>query len=48
MAAKKAVVVPTKVITNSAVELYSNNGEDLSNRYIPAVQILIRYIYLNI
>ena len=37
VAAKKAVVAPTKVITNKAVELYSKIGDDLSNKYNPAV-----------
>ena len=37
VAAKKAVVAPTNVITNKAVELYSNKGLDLINKYIPAV-----------
>ena len=31
-AAKKAVEAPIKVITNKAVELYSNIGEDLTKR----------------
>jgi hypothetical protein len=43
VAAKKAVVAPTKVIINKAVGLNSSIGEDLSNKYIPAVQILIHY-----
>jgi hypothetical protein len=30
-------VAPTKVIINNAVELYSNTGEDLTNKYNPAV-----------
>jgi len=37
VAAKNAVVAPIKVITNNAVELYSNIGEDLTNKYKPAV-----------
>ena len=37
VAAKKAVVAPTNVITNNAVELYSNIGELLTNKYNPAV-----------
>ena len=37
VAAKKAVLAPTKVITNKAVGLYSNNGLDLTNKYKPAV-----------
>lgn len=43
VAANKAVVEPTKVIINKAVGLNSNKGEDLTNRYNPAVQILIHY-----
>jgi len=35
--AKNAVHAPTNVIINNAVELYSNNGEDLTNKYKPAV-----------
>ena len=31
-AAKKAVIAPTHKITNSAVELYSNNGDDLRSK----------------
>jgi len=34
---KKAVVDPIKVIINKAVELNSNIGEHLTNRYNPAV-----------
>lgn len=37
MAAKKAVDAPTIVITNKAVGLYSNIGEHLNSKYIPAV-----------
>ena len=37
MAAKNAVEAPIKVIINKAVELYSNKGEDLTNKYNPAV-----------
>ena len=37
VAANKAVEAPIKVITNNAVELYSNKGEDLTNKYKPAV-----------
>lgn len=37
MAAKNAVEAPTIVITNNAVGLYSNIGEHLNNKYIPAV-----------
>ena len=37
VAAKKAVVAPTNVMTNNAVELYSNIGELLTNKYNPAV-----------
>ena len=37
VAAKKAVDAPIKVITNRAVGLYSNIGEDLTNKYNPAV-----------
>ena len=37
VAAKKAVDAPTNVIINNAVELYSNKGEDLTNKYKPAV-----------
>ena len=37
VAAKKAVVAPTKVITNKAVGLYSKIGELLNSKYIPAV-----------
>ena len=36
VAPKNAVEAPISVITNKAVGLYSNKGEDLSNRYIPA------------
>ena len=36
-AATKAVVAPTRVITNKAVGLYSKIGELLSSRYNPAV-----------
>ena len=32
-----AVEAPTNVITNNAVELYSNIGELLTNKYNPAV-----------
>lgn len=32
VAAKKAVVAPTKVITNKAVGLYSNIGELLNSK----------------
>ena len=49
MAAKKAVDAPTIVITNKAVGLYSNIGEHLNSKYIPAVHfcwlfMLITYI----
>ena len=37
VAAKNAVLAPTRVITNKAVLLYSNNGELLTSRYRPAV-----------
>jgi hypothetical protein len=37
VAPKNAVEAPISVITNKAVVLYSNIGEDLNNRYIPAV-----------
>jgi len=37
VAPKNAVVAPIKVITNKAVGLNSNIGEDLNSRYIPAV-----------
>jgi len=32
VAAKKAVEAPTKVITNRSSELYSNIGDDLTNK----------------
>ena len=44
VAAKKAVVAPTNVITNKAVELYSNIGEDLTNKYNPAVTSVAAWI----
>lgn len=37
LAPKKAVDAPSKVITSKAVGLYSNIGEDLNSKYIPAV-----------
>ena len=37
VAAKKAVLAPTSVITNKAVLLYSKIGDDLTNKYKPAV-----------
>ena len=37
VAAKKAVVAPTNVITNKAVLLYSKIGEDRTSKYNPAV-----------
>ena len=37
VAAKKAVEAPIKVIINSALELNSSIGEDLTNKYKPAV-----------
>jgi hypothetical protein len=44
VAAKKAVVLPTKVITNKAVGLNSNNGDDLSSKNIPAVTKVAAWI----
>ena len=44
VASKKAVVAPTNVITNKAVELYSNIGEDLTNKYNPAVTSVAAWI----
>ena len=44
VAAKKAVVAPTKVITNNAVLLYSNIGELLNNKYNPAVTRVAAWI----
>lgn len=44
VAAKKAVVAPTNVITNKAVLLYSNIGEDLTRRYNPAVTSVAAWI----
>ena len=44
VAAKKAVLAPTKVITNSAVGLYSNKGLDLTNKYNPAVTRVAAWI----
>ena len=44
VAAKNAVVAPTNVITNNAVELYSNNGDDLTNKYNPAVTSVAAWI----
>ena len=37
VAAKNAVKDPTKTITISDNGLYSNNHDDLNNKYIPAV-----------
>ena len=44
MAAKKAVLAPVNVITNKAVLLYSNIGEDLTNKYNPAVTSVAAWI----
>ena len=44
VAAKKAVVAPVKVIINKAVLLYSNKGEDLNNKYNPAVTRVAAWI----
>ena len=44
VAAKKAVVAPTNVITNKAVLLYSNIGEDRTNKYNPAVTSVAAWI----
>ena len=44
VAAKKAVEAPTSVITNSAVLLYSNIGEDLTSKYNPAVTSVAAWI----
>ena len=44
VAAKKAVDAPTKVITNSAVLLYSKIGDDLTNKYNPAVTSVAAWI----
>jgi len=37
-------VAPTKVITNNPVGLNSSKGEDLSNKYIPAVTSVAAWI----
>ena len=44
VAAKNAVLAPTRVITNKAVLLYSNNGELLTSRYRPAVTRVAAWI----
>ena len=44
VAAIKAVVAPTKVITNKAVELYSRIAEDRTNKYNPAVTSVAAWI----
>ena len=44
VAAKNAVLAPTRVITNKAVGLYSNNGLDLTNKYNPAVTRVAAWI----
>jgi hypothetical protein len=46
VAAKKAVVAPTRVITNRVVGLNSSIGEDLNNKYIPAVTRVQNFYYL--
>ena len=37
VAAKKAVVAPTNVITNNTVLLYSKIGDDRTSKYNPAI-----------
>jgi hypothetical protein len=44
LAAIKAVIDPIKVITNNAVELNSNKGEDLINKNNPAVTSVAAWI----
>ena len=44
VAAKKAVLAPTNVITNKAVLLYSKIGDDLTNKYNPAVTSVAAWI----
>lgn len=44
VAAINAVEAPTNVITNNAVELYSNIGEDLTSKYNPAVTRVAAWI----
>lgn len=44
VAAKKAVKAPTQVIIISVVGAYSNNGDDRSNRYTPAVTNVAAWI----
>ena len=46
VAAKKAVVAPTRVISNRVVGLNSSIGEDLNNKYIPAVTRVQNFYYL--
>ena len=44
VAAKKAVLAPTSVITNKAVLLYYKIGEDRTSRYNPAVTSVAAWI----
>ena len=44
VAAKKAVIEPTKTITINDNGLYSNSHEDLNSKYIPAVTRVAAWI----